>query len=84
MIEHRILAQSAAGGTTNRSLWGWRLYLLAGVFATGGYYLLSSTAAQNVFIVLIDASVVVAIMAGIHVHRPKHSLVWRLLPSAWC
>jgi diguanylate cyclase (GGDEF)-like protein len=59
----------------------WILYLLAGILATGGYFLLPSATAQNVFIVLIDLSGVAAITAGIHTHKPNHPLPWYLLAS---
>jgi hypothetical protein len=59
----------------------WILYLLAGLLATGGYFLLPSATAQNVFIVLIDLSGVAAIAAGIHTHKPNHPLPWYLLAS---
>jgi diguanylate cyclase (GGDEF)-like protein len=55
------------------------LYLLAGFSATGGYFLLSSPVAQNVFIVLIDLSVVGAIAVGLQMHKPKYPLPWYLL-----
>ncbi len=60
----------------------WLLYLLASIVATGGYFLLPSSTVQNVFIVLVDASVVAAIAAGVFMHRPSHSLPWYLLPPA--
>jgi diguanylate cyclase (GGDEF)-like protein len=57
----------------------WILYLLAGILATGGYFLLPSATTQNVFIVLIDLSGVAAIAAGIHTHKPNYPLPWYLL-----
>ena len=56
----------------------WLLYLVVGVLATGGYFLLPSATAQNVFIVLIALTVVAAIAAGIRLHRPRHFLPWYL------
>ncbi len=43
--------------------------------------MLPSPAAQNVLIVLVDASVVAAIAAGAFVHRPSRSLPWHLFAS---
>jgi diguanylate cyclase (GGDEF)-like protein len=59
--------------------WLWLLYLVVGVLATGGYFLLPSATAQNVFIVLIDLTVVAAIAAGIRLLQPSHPLPWYLL-----
>jgi diguanylate cyclase len=56
----------------------WLLYLVAEVLAAGGYFLLPSATAQNVFIVLIGLTVVAAIAAGIRLHRPRHLLPWYL------
>ena len=56
----------------------WLLYLLVGILATGGYFLLPSATVQNVFIVLIDSSVLAAIAAGILLHRPSHPRPWYL------
>ncbi len=50
---------------TGRGSRAWLLYLLAGITATGGYFLLPSSTAQNIFIILVDASVITAITAGI-------------------
>ncbi len=61
-----------------RSSWAWRLYLLTGVLATGMYFLVPSTTAQNAFTVLFDASVVAAIAAGILIYQPSHPLLWYL------
>lgn len=66
---------------SRRRSWVWLLYLLAGVLASGGYFLLPSPTAQNVFIVLIDLSVVAAIATGIHIHKPNYPLPWHLLAS---
>ncbi len=59
----------------------WILYLLAGILATGGYFLLPSATTQNVFIILVDLSVVGAVVAGIRIHKPKYPLPWYLLAS---
>jgi diguanylate cyclase len=56
----------------------WLLYLLVGILATGTYFLLPSATAQNVFIVLIDSSVLAAIVAGVLLHQPSHPLPWYL------
>jgi diguanylate cyclase (GGDEF)-like protein len=64
--------------STVRRQRAWLLYLLAGILATGGYFLLPSATAQNVFVVLVDLSVLAAIVAGILIHRPKPSLPWCL------
>ncbi len=40
--------------------------------------MLPSSTAQNIFIILVDASVVAAITAGILMHRPSHPLPWHL------
>jgi diguanylate cyclase len=65
-------------GSDRRRPQGWLLYLLAGILATGGYFLLPSATAQNVFVVLVDLSVLVAIVTGIYIHRPTRSLPWWL------
>ncbi len=58
---------------TGRGSWAWLLYLLAGIAATGGYFLLPSSSAQNIFIILVDASVVAAITAGTLMHSTEPS-----------
>ena len=57
----------------------WLIYLVVGLLATGGYFLLPSATVQNVFIVLIALTVVAALAAGIRLHRPSHPLPWYLL-----
>jgi diguanylate cyclase (GGDEF)-like protein len=57
----------------------WIVYLLAGMLAAGGYFLLPSATTQDVFIVLVDFSGVAAIAAGIRIHKPKCPLPWHLL-----
>ena len=80
MRDQEALASLPVGKMAGRrSLWVWRFYLLAGILATGGYFLLSSAIAQSVFTVSVDLSVVAAIAAGILVHRPSRPLPWYLL-----
>src|ERR687886_2157015 len=82
MIEQKILSlRSAADGTTGRSSQAWLLYLLGGLLVTGGYFLLPSSTAQNILVVLIDLSGVVAIVIGTFMHRPSHPLLWYLFAS---
>src|SRR5215216_4706708 len=57
----------------------WLLYLLLGVLATGGYFLLPSVSVQNVFYNLVGFSSVVAIGVGIRMNRPVRSLHWYVL-----
>jgi diguanylate cyclase (GGDEF)-like protein len=56
----------------------WLLILLVGIPAVGGYYLLPSTNTQNIFVALIDASVVAMIVAGMLMYKPSHPLPWCL------
>jgi diguanylate cyclase (GGDEF)-like protein len=81
MTTERRLLLAAIKVVSRRSSWVWCLYLLAGVLATGGYFLLPSPSAQNVFIVLIDLSGVAAILSGIHIYKPSYPLPWHLLAS---
>jgi diguanylate cyclase (GGDEF)-like protein len=81
MTAERRLLLAAIKVVNRRSSWVWRFYLLAGVLATGGYFLLPSPTAQNVFIVLIDLSGVAAILSGIHIYKPSYPLPWYLLAS---
>jgi hypothetical protein len=81
MTTERRLLLAAIKVVNRRSSWVWRLYLLAGVLATGGYFLLPSPTAQNVFIVLIDLSGVAAILSGIYIYKPSYPLPWYLLAS---
>ena len=56
----------------------WLLYLSVGVLSTAVYFLLPSATAQDVVVVLVDASVVTAIVAGLLMHRPANPLPWYL------
>src|SRR5215216_4902138 len=56
----------------------WLLYFLGGILAIGGYYLLPSPSMQDIFTILVDASVVAAIATGIFMYRPSRSLPWYL------
>jgi diguanylate cyclase len=61
--------------------WVWRFYLGAGALATGGYYLLSYGAGA-VLNVVVGASAVAAIAAGIRWHRPPRRAAWWLIAAA--
>ena len=63
----------------NKRSRAWLLYLLAGVLATGGYFLLPSASAQNIFYDLIGLSAVAAIGVGLHMHRPIYPGHWYVL-----
>src|ERR687889_2515713 len=57
----------------------WLLYLLVGLLATGGYFLLPSVSVQNVFYNLVGFSSVGAIVVGILMHHPTRPLQWYML-----
>src|SRR5919202_1120986 len=57
----------------------WLLYLLAGILATGGYFLLPSMSTQNVFYNLVGFSSVGAIVVGVLMHYPTRPLQWYVL-----
>ena len=57
----------------------WLLYLLAGIFAVGGYFLLPSVRVQSIFYNLVGLSSVAAIVVGIRMHRPVRPLHWHVL-----
>jgi signal transduction histidine kinase len=59
----------------------WRLYLGAGALATGAYHLLPDDAGA-VLNVVVGASAVAAIAAGIRWHRPARRLAWWLIAAA--
>ena len=80
-MEKRTVQREVRGQIVDTGPRAWLLYLLAGVFATGLYFLLPSTTLQNIFVALIDASVVLAIIAGTLLHRPRYPLPWYLLAS---
>src|SRR5215210_4135804 len=58
----------------------WLLYLLVGILATGGYFLLPSVSVQNVFYNLVGFSSVGAIVIGVLLmHHPTRPLQWYVL-----
>ncbi len=65
-------------GKTDRRLHVWYVFLLVGVFATGGYFLLPSPAAQDTLRPLFNLAALGAAVAGILMHRPKRPLPWYL------
>jgi diguanylate cyclase len=78
---HRAENHNTTGAmreSSDRRQRAWLLYLLAGILATVGYFLLPSPSLQNIFNVLIDLCVVAAIVVGILVYRPGHALAWYL------
>ena len=62
----------------------WLLYLLVGLLATGGYFLLPSVSAQNVFYNLVGFSSVGAIVVGILMHIQLAPYNGTCLPSVCC
>src|SRR5215212_5566315 len=62
-----------------RSPQAWLLYLLAGLLATGGYFLLPSMSTQNVFYNLVGFSSVGAIVVGVLMHHSTRPLQWYVL-----
>ena len=65
-----------------RAKWGdaaWRIYLLGGLLVTVAYFLLPSSAAQNVTYDVVGFSAVLAILGGIWLYRPTRRLPWLLL-----
>jgi diguanylate cyclase len=63
----------------DKGIWLWLVYLLVGIIATGGYFLLPSASMQNIFYDLIGFSAVAAIVVGVRVHRPVRPLPWYVL-----
>lgn len=61
------------------SSWAWLAYLLAGIVATGVYFLLPSTSVQNVFFNLVSFTSVAAVVVGIRMHHPLRLIHWYLL-----
>ena len=59
----------------------WLAYLLVGLLATGIYFLLPSTGAQNVLYDLIGVSALIAVLVGVRVHRPIRWLPWYAFAS---
>ena len=57
----------------------WLLYLLVGLLATGGYFLLPSVSVKNVFYNLVGFSSVGAIVVGVRMHHPTRPLQWYVL-----
>ena len=72
---------SKASETVGKKAWAWRIYLLLGIFATGGYFLLPSATAQNVSNALIGLSAVAAMVVGLLVHYPSQPLPWYLFTA---
>ncbi|HEY7607543.1 MAG TPA: hypothetical protein VID07_12325, partial [Actinomycetes bacterium] len=62
----------------------WRIYLGIGALATGAYYLLPYDPAGAVLNVVVGASAVAAIAAGIRWHKPRRRLPWGLIAAAQC
>lgn len=56
----------------------WWIYLLAGLLATGSYFLLPDARVQDVFYDLTGAVSVGAVVAGIRMNRPDRPLPWQL------
>jgi len=65
-------------GKVGVRLWGWYVYLLLGVLATGVYFLLPSQATQDGLRLLFVASALAATVTGIFMHRPNRPLPWYL------
>jgi hypothetical protein len=59
-----------------------RVYLGIGALATGAYYLLPYNPAGAVLNVVVGASAVAAIAAGLRWHRPVRRLPWGLIAAA--
>ena len=57
----------------------WLLYILVGISAVGGYFLLPSVSVQSIFYNLVGLSSMLAIMAGIRMHHPVSALHWYVL-----
>ncbi len=56
----------------------WLVYLLAGILATGAYFLVLSPDAQDTLRPLFNLAALGAFVAGILMHRPKRPLPWYL------
>ena len=81
-VESRIKEENIGSAEGNEMAQGsraWLLYLLAGVLATGGYFVLPSASAQNIVYNLIGLSAVAAIVVGTRTHRPVRPLPWYVL-----
>lgn len=57
----------------------WLVYLLAGIFVTGEYFVFPSVSVQKVFYNLDRFFVMVAVVAGVGLHRRVRSLRWYVL-----
>jgi hypothetical protein len=57
----------------------WLVYLQAGIFVTGEYFVFPSVSVQKVFYNFGRFSVVVAVVAGVRLHRRVRSLRWYVL-----
>ena len=64
-----------------RSAWSW--YLAGGLAAVAAYLILPPGLPRAVVFVGVAASLPVAILTGLRLHRPKHDLGWMLLMMGW-
>jgi PAS domain S-box-containing protein len=74
--EKTTIAGGRRGRDTSPRLW--LLYLVAGVIATGAYFL-TPEAAQGTIYNLIGVSAVAAILVGVRRHRPEPASPWYLI-----
>ena len=66
-------------GKVHRRLQAWHVFLVAGVLATGAYFLLPSPTVQDTLRPLFTLAALGAVVAGILLHRPRRPLPWYLL-----
>jgi signal transduction histidine kinase len=59
----------------------WRVFLALAVLAAGGYFLVPSIAAQDVYYVVFGLATVGAIVGGVRLNRPRRPLLWYLLAA---
>src|SRR5438105_4725763 len=59
----------------------WRVYLLVAALATGGYFLLSSLALQDMLYDALGLMAVIAIVVGVRLHRPSRPAPWYLFAA---
>ncbi|MGJ9423924.1 putative bifunctional diguanylate cyclase/phosphodiesterase [Aeromicrobium sp. CF3.5] len=57
----------------------WKLYLGGGALALVVYFVMPDGVPQGVLYLAVGASCAVAIMIGVRLHRPRHSLPWLLM-----
>jgi hypothetical protein len=60
----------------------WLVYLLVGIVAAGGCFLLPLVGAQNILYDLIGFSAAVATLVGVYVNCPVHPLPWYVFAFA--